>query len=552
MSVPIGLRVAFGVSVLALVGATALAWEARVADAAHARYARDLRAAVELDAQLNEQVAESHMGFVTHYDDLVRTWDRVTANRAALDQLPDHLHGPSRDALVAALGPLEEAVRSKQVELERFKSDRAVLRNAERALPMSVARLQAALARAGTPEDQERFSALLDDLLLQVLSPDPERGARAACSLARIAPHVGPAPAACPAAARSLVHAQPDLRDLAGSVRQLGELVLARGPVTEARVRALMTAPVADHALSAAARYDVAHAEAVSRSQHRGRVAEGLLAICLLLGAGLIIARIQRDAVALRRTSEQLHTANEALRAEVGREAELARLKSRFVSMTSHEFRTPLSVILSSAELLEAYGHRWGLERRHKHLHRISQSGRAMSAMIDRVLVIGRADAELLEVQPEELVPVALALQVVEELRAGPGLGRRIELVEQGGAARRCLDPRLLRHVLENLLTNALKYSPDHAPVRLRVFDDAGGVRFEVVDEGIGIPVEDRELLFEPFHRFGNVADIPGTGLGLAIVRRAVDAHGGTIEVESVPGRGTTFRVRVPELKEIA
>jgi signal transduction histidine kinase len=551
MSVSLGLRVAFGVSLLALVSATALAWEARVAADAHARYARDLRAAVELDAQLNEQVAESHMGFVTHYDDLVRTWDRVVANRSALDRLPRHLHGPSRDALVAALGPLEEAVRSKQVDLERFKSDRAVLRNAEHALPVSVARLQAALARAGTAEEQERFSALLDDLLLQVVSPEPERGARAACSLALIAPHIGPPPAGCPDEGRWLVHDQPELRDLAGSVRQLGELVLERGPLTEARVRALMTAPVADQALRAAARYDVAHAEAVDRSQRRVRSAEGLLAISLLLGAGLIIARIQRDAVALRRTTEQLETANEALRAEVDREAELARLKSRFVSMTSHEFRTPLSVILSSAELLEAYGHRWNLEGQHKHLHRISQSGRAMSAMIDRVLVIGRADAELLEVKPEELVPVALALEVVEELRSGPGAGRRIELLEEGGAAPRRLDPRLLRHVLENLLTNALKYSPDHAPVRLRVSDDAGGVRFDVVDEGIGIPAEDREMLFEPFHRCGNAADIPGTGLGLAIVRRAVDAHGGSIEVDSAPGRGTTFRVRVPELKEI-
>jgi signal transduction histidine kinase len=108
------------------------------------------------------------------------------------------------------------------------------------------------------------------------------------------------------------------------------------------------------------------------------------------------------------------------------------------------------------------------------------------------------------------------------------------------------VDEKLLRHILGNLLSNAIKYSPQSTPARLRVREDARSVCFEVKDQGIGIPADDLPRLFGNFHRASNVGDIPGTGLGLAIVKRAVDSHGGTIQVASAPGSGTCFTVTIP------
>ena len=227
-------------------------------------------------------------------------------------------------------------------------------------------------------------------------------------------------------------------------------------------------------------------------------------------------------------------------------------MKSRFVSMTSHEFRTPLAVILSSAELLMAYGEGWPALRRLKHLHRITEAGRSMSRMIDRVLVIGRADAELLEFNPKRVDLSELLPQVVGEVRAGLDVERCIEVSYDGAPGGVVVDPQLLRHVLSNLLGNALKYSPADRPVRLLVRSGAHGHLFEVEDQGIGVPPDELATLFEPFQRCSNAEDLPGTGLGLAVVKRAVDAHGGSIEVESTPLQGTTFRVSLPLLKESA
>ncbi len=114
------------------------------------------------------------------------------------------------------------------------------------------------------------------------------------------------------------------------------------------------------------------------------------------------------------------------------------------------------------------------------------------------------------------------------------------------------LDESLLRHVLSNLLSNAFKYSPVTSTVRFSVTEQEDGVLFEISDEGIGIPEEELEQLFEAFHRCSNASAIPGTGLGLAVVKRSLDVHQGTIEVDSRVGRGTRFAVRVPELKEAA
>ena len=225
----------------------------------------------------------------------------------------------------------------------------------------------------------------------------------------------------------------------------------------------------------------------------------------------------------------------------------LNELRNRFVAMTSHEFRTPLAAILSAEEVLRHYGDRLPRAERMETLDSIAAGVQRMSRMMDRVLLLGKADAGMLDFVPGPVDLPALCRQVVEEVRAqhprshcqlvarwGPGVG-------VGN-----FDEKLLRHIFGNLLSNAVKYSPSGGDVGFHVRREAAQMVFEVVDQGIGIPPDEVQHLFESFHRASNVGRIPGTGLGLAIVKNAVEMHGGRIEVASEPGKGSRFTVRLP------
>jgi len=224
----------------------------------------------------------------------------------------------------------------------------------------------------------------------------------------------------------------------------------------------------------------------------------------------------------------------------------LSELKSRFVSMTSHEFRTPLAGIMSSIELLSDYGERLDAGERAELADVIKSSVRRMTQMLDQVLLIGRSDAGRLEFRPQPLELKSLVMQVIDEVRSLERQQAVIDLDWRVQGERRSLDERLIRHILSNLLTNAVKYSPQGKPVQLVIASSPQQVVFTVTDHGIGIPPEDRPLLFQSFHRGRNVGGISGTGLGLAIVKKAVELHGGTIQVESNLGKGSRFRVFIP------
>nr|WP_240980311.1 7TM diverse intracellular signaling domain-containing protein [Ramlibacter agri] len=222
-------------------------------------------------------------------------------------------------------------------------------------------------------------------------------------------------------------------------------------------------------------------------------------------------------------------------------------LRTRFVAMTSHEFRTPLAAILSAEELLRHYGERLPSQERRETLDNIAQGVQRMSRMVDRVLLLGRADARMLEFRPAEVNLQALCAQLVEEARLQHPEAKatvRCEMAPDLGRGR--YDEKLLRHALGNLLSNALKYSPEGGEVLFAIARDNGDTVFRVRDAGIGIPETELAHLFESFHRAGNVGTIPGTGLGLAIVKNAVEMHGGTIAVASRQGEGTVFTVRLP------
>jgi len=241
------------------------------------------------------------------------------------------------------------------------------------------------------------------------------------------------------------------------------------------------------------------------------------------------------------------------MREALEQQKSLNEMRSRFVAMTSHEFRTPLAAILSAEELLRHYGERLPMEERNETLDGIAQGVQRMSRMLDRVLLLGRADAQMLEFKPARVDLGVLCPQLVDEAELQhPGSEGRVVCDVAPDLAPGLYDEKLLRHVFVNLLSNAIKYSPAGGEVRFEVRSSDGDTVFRVRDEGIGIPPEERGHLFTSFHRASNVGSIQGTGLGLAIVKNAVEMHGGTIVVESALGEGTTFVVRLPARHEAA
>ncbi|MCC5635685.1 PAS domain S-box protein [Nostoc sp. CHAB 5844] len=234
------------------------------------------------------------------------------------------------------------------------------------------------------------------------------------------------------------------------------------------------------------------------------------------------------------------------LRVALEKEKELNELKSRFVSMTSHEFRTPLSTILSSSELLEHYRYKWTEEKQITHLHRIQAAVKRINEMLNDVLVIGKAEAGKLDYQPTAFDLVSYCSYVIEEAKLNQNNRCLISFTSQYSSRSCCMDDKLLGHILNNLLSNAIKYSPEGSTVNVKLVCENGQAVLEIQDRGIGIPQEDLPHLFESFHRARNVGNILGTGLGLAIVKKCVDIHKGKIAVTSALGVGTTFTVTLP------
>jgi PAS domain S-box-containing protein len=242
------------------------------------------------------------------------------------------------------------------------------------------------------------------------------------------------------------------------------------------------------------------------------------------------------------------HKAQQDIQAALDKQRELNVLKSSFVAMTSHEFRTPLAAILSSEQLLREYGERLGPSERDELYASIESAVSRMAEMLDKILTIGRGDADLMEFRPKALNLAALCRELADDAVAAPAgapagnLNLAFELPDPHMLA----DDKLLRHILGNLIFNAIKYSPGGGLVQVTVREQGASLVFEVADQGIGIPEAELPRLFDTFHRATNVGNIPGTGLGLAIVKRAVQCHGGSITVQSQPGQGTRFTVQIP------
>jgi PAS domain S-box-containing protein len=241
----------------------------------------------------------------------------------------------------------------------------------------------------------------------------------------------------------------------------------------------------------------------------------------------------------------------EELRKALAREKELSELKLRFTSMVSHEFRTPLSVIQSSSDLLLHYGERLDEAQRHTRLAEIQAHVKHLKGLLDDVLTINKAQSVGLELRRESLDLMALCAEVTHDMQMTAIDTHEIIFTESGMCHSMFMDGKLMRQTISNLLSNAIKYSPKGGKIYFDLLCDDGGALIRVKDAGIGIPLEDQPRLFETFHRAGNVGTIAGSGLGLMIVKEAVELHGGTIMVESEPGVGTTFTLTFPSYQPL-
>lgn len=235
----------------------------------------------------------------------------------------------------------------------------------------------------------------------------------------------------------------------------------------------------------------------------------------------------------------------EALRA-LARERELRELKNEFVSLVSHEFRTPLEIIMSSVDNLERYHDRLAPEKRENLLRTVNKSVRRMAGMMEEVLVLGRLETERMTFTPTPFDLVSFCKRIGDEIESATNKRCPIHLEIKGTPENAIGDEGLLRHIFTNLLSNAVKYSESGEAVSFTVRCASENALCQVADRGCGIPESDQKRLFQAFHRGSNVRHIPGTGLGLLIVQRCVALHHGQIAFESREGQGTTFTVQLP------
>jgi len=262
--------------------------------------------------------------------------------------------------------------------------------------------------------------------------------------------------------------------------------------------------------------------------------------------ARIVVSAPDEVMVVFRDITERKRTEAEMLSA-LERERELNELKTRFVAMTSHEFRTPLTTILSSAELLDHYSDRWDVLKQSQYLGKIRTATRHMIELLNDVLLINKTEAGKLGFDPQPLVLDEFCRKVMEELQVTTEQHELVMRSHLSGATY-LLDSKLLRHIVTNLLSNAINYSPQGGEIVVELENEIDEILLSVKDSGIGIPEEAKATLFESFIRGSNVGSISGTGLGLAIVKRSVDLHQGQIECESEVGIGTRFVVRIPRV----
>lgn len=256
----------------------------------------------------------------------------------------------------------------------------------------------------------------------------------------------------------------------------------------------------------------------------------------------MVAARTQE----LNQVVEKLRQSEANLQTALESEREAGRMKSRFVSMASHEFRTPLSTIQSSAQLMVGYKTAEQQPHRERHYQKIKSAVEQLVGILNDFLSVSKLDEGRVENNPEPFDLIEFCESMKEEFNVFLKAGQVITQATNQSDITVYLDKRLLKNIFTNLLSNAIKYSEKDTMIRCQIMRHRDCITLEIIDEGIGIPDEDKPYMFERFFRAGNAMNINGTGLGLNIVQRYLDLMGGTISFESQLGQGTTFKVMFP------
>jgi signal transduction histidine kinase len=262
------------------------------------------------------------------------------------------------------------------------------------------------------------------------------------------------------------------------------------------------------------------------------------------LNAGLEV-KVEERTLILKEALQKLEKSQQELSEALDKEKQLNEIKSRFVSMASHEFRTPLTTVLSSASLLSKYTSGDDQDKRDKHIERIKSSVNNLNDILEDFLSLGKLSEGRIEVRKEPVNIKQLVEDTVDEMKALSKKGQHFVL-KCAGDCEANTDKKLLKNILINLIGNAIKFSDEDLPITISGKKAGSYMLMSVSDKGIGISEEDQQHLFSSFFRAANALNIQGTGLGLHIVKRYVDLLGGSAHVTSELGKGTTITFSIP------
>ncbi len=253
--------------------------------------------------------------------------------------------------------------------------------------------------------------------------------------------------------------------------------------------------------------------------------------------------QVKNRTLILEEAIVELKKIKKELNESLEKERELNELKSRFVSMASHEFRTPLATILSSLSLVTKYGELKEKEKQNKHIARIKTSVSDLTDILNDFLSVSKLEEGKMECKPEHFNLPEYITEIVSNLQPLTKNDQKINY-NHSGKREVFLDKNFLKNILFNLVSNAQKFSLEGKSINILTWFSGSELTLEVEDHGIGISIEDQKHLFQRFFRGNNVSHIQGTGLGLNIVAKYVELMNGSIEFESIEGKGTTFTIK--------
>lgn len=258
-----------------------------------------------------------------------------------------------------------------------------------------------------------------------------------------------------------------------------------------------------------------------------------------------VLARIKTH-LTIKNLQNELKLKNEKLEKLLDKEKENNKLKSKILSIASHDVRTPLSSIYLSADILEYYSSKISEEKKNNCIAGIKSSVNDIYSILDELVLYSKSDSGEIEFQPEKINIIQYIDEIVKHYNLISAETNEIFYKYSEPDLAIKIDKKLFKHILSNLLSNAIKYSPEGKPITLNCYINSDFFVLKITDNGIGIPEKDFDTLFTPFKRGSNVENIEGTGLGLSIVKELVNIHKGKIEFKSEKNKGTEFTLFFP------